>query len=628
VQIDKARDKARDKVCAPAWIQLARHSRASGTTEPRTLNPALAQTGGFASASTVRAEALAAGAVALALYLATLQRGVSLPDSAVVMEAMQGPVVSAFACNHTLNNLIGWLACRLLPYGTLAWRCNAVSALYGAAVVGLFHALVRRLGASRTLAALCTATLAVSHGVWWHATVVENYALSAVFFLACAHLLVAENVDAKVARRRLFALFFLAGLALLNHLQNGVLLVGCALALGRRPTQGWRPAAAGAVLGVAPWLAVVVWELSTGRAGAEPVSWVLGGGGFEQAMFRHEACGGFAELARLLVWNHPGPFACVVVIGLAWALLPRAGAFRPLGRLVGVVVAGNALFFLGYATWDRFSFFLVPWVAADVAAAGWLVSCERRWPLARRRRLLYPVLALGVAAAPLVYTWQTRRLAEAGRSGWLTRNYVQVAADYRERYDLAGMLLDPVRRDGGTIERFVRRALAALPPGAVWVDDGSTYDQVKWLQRREGLRTDVAVELLAHPVMPGRGTEARQLAMRCQWSGGGRRWFIVADRGPSAELIDALRPFGWRRVPFPVGEGTRLFELVQDAGAAPVASLAAVAGTVAGLRMTRRWITNISSPTVLMTMPMTKPMRKLCPKQKITHPATKPSVAL
>ena len=114
---------------------------------------------------TLLREAFAAGAAALALYLTTLQRGVSLPDSAVIIEAMQRPVVSAFACNHTLNNLVGWLVCRVVPFGTAAWRGNAVSALYGAALAGLFCALVRRLGGSRPLAGLCTASLAVSHGV-------------------------------------------------------------------------------------------------------------------------------------------------------------------------------------------------------------------------------------------------------------------------------------------------------------------------------------------------------------------------------------------------------------------------------------------------------------------------------
>ncbi len=563
------------------------------------------------------AEAALAGGAAFALYLATLQRGLSLPDSAVILEAMRRPVLSAFACNHTLNNLCGWLIIRLAPFGSPAWRGNLVAACYGAAAATLFYALVRRLGSSKPLAAVCTASMAVSHGVWWHATVVENYLLSAVLFLACGLLLTSAEpaTDHAWPRRRRFALGFLAGLALLNHLQNGLLLAGCLLAPGRR---GWRrgqaPALSGALLGLAPYLGLAVWETAGGRAGAAPLAWLLGGGGFGAAMFRHAMGGGVWELARLLVWNHPGPFLAAVIGGLAWTLTPcrmvsslRPGGtpypwfhlfasdnvrdkvglspsstapqgqltdwtltrpaerFRPLWRLAWVVIAGNALFFAGYATWDRFSFFLAVWVAADVAAAGWLAACERRRPVVVRR-LVVPLLALGVAAAPLFYAWQTRRLAE-GRTGWLTRPWLPVAEAYRGRYDLAGMLLDPVRRDRGTIEVFLRRALASVPPGAVWVDDGSTYDQILWLQRREGLRPDVEALLLTHPLIPWRGADAHALAMRCQWEATPRRWFIVADQGVGAAFIAYLRPFGWRTRAFHAGGGTWLTELVRGSTA-------------------------------------------------------------
>ena len=480
-------------------------------------------------------------------------------------------MLSAFACNHTLNNLVGWLVCRLLPFGTLAWRCNVVAAGYGAAVATLFYVLARRLGASRPLAAVCTASLAVSHGVWWHATVVENYLLSAVFFLACGLLLTpAQPVPLhELPERRRFALGFLAGLSLLNHLQNGLLLAGCLLAPGRR---GWRravgPVLAGALMGVAPYLALAVWEMASGRTGGHPLAWLLGGGGFGAAMFRYAPVGWVGEWARLLVWNHPGPFLVAVAAGLIWTLTPAANRFRPLWRLAWVVIAGNSLFFLGYATWDRFSFFLAVWVAVDVAAAGWLAACERNRPAAVRR-LAVPLLALGVAAAPLFYTWQTRRLVEADRAGLLTRPWLPVVETYRYRFDLAAMLLDPVRRDRGMIEAFLRRALAAVPPGAVWVDDGSTYDQVLWLQREEGLQPDVEVLLLAHPLIPQRGTEAHALAMRCQWEASPRRWFVVTDQGAAAAFIGHLRPFGWQTRVFPVGHGGRLIELVRDAAQAP-----------------------------------------------------------
>lgn len=492
----------------------------------------------------------------------------SLPDSAVVMEAMRRPVVSAFACNHTLNNLIGWLATHLMPWGSLAWRCNAVSAIYGAVAVGLFHALARRLGASRPLAALAAASLMVSHGVWWHGTVVENYALSAVLLLACARILVDWPSTGKAAPLRVFLLFFLAGLAVLNHLQNGLLLVGCAWALlGRacrpgRPVRGWPWAVVGGLLGLAPYLGVAAWEAASGRAGDDWLAWFLGGGGFGRLMFCYNAGDTLPSLARHLVWNHPGPFLLAAVGGFIWTFTVSACGQRRLWRLVQIVAGGNLVFFLGYATWDRFSFLLAPFTALAVAAAGGLAALERRCG-PRARRGLLAVLALGVIAAPFFYTWQTSRVTMAGRESWLTRGFGQVAADYGGRYDLAGMLLDPIRRDRGTIDLFVRQALATLPPGAVWVDDGSTYFQIEWLRRNERLRRDISVEMIASPLLPGYGTAAQPLAMLRHWRGGEVRWFVVFNQGSAAEFIAALRPFGWEAVAFPVAPGRYVYEMVR-----------------------------------------------------------------
>lgn len=514
---------------------------------------------------------------ALTLYLLTLQRGVSLPDSAVVMEAMQRPVVSAFACNHTLNNLLGWVVCHLVPFGSVAWRCNAVSAWYGAVLIALFYALIRRLEGSRMLAGLCAASLAVSHGVWWHSTVVENYVLSSVFLLVCAHLVLQPPRASAARKRRLFVLFAVAGLSLLNHLQNGVLLVACACALPDwhlRRSREWRWALSGALTGMAPYLIVASWEVATGRTGASWAAWLLGGGGFQTVMFRYHDWRGVLDVVRLSVWNYPGPFGVVALAGCVWGvcLVTRRGcttADSPwavrcrLLRLMAVTAAGTLAFFSGYETWDRFSFFLLAFVAAAVGGAALLATLEQR--AARGMRVAVAVaLVAGVVGAPIFYRVQVDRLVRDGVATWLTRPYVDVVGAYGGRYDLAGMLLDPVRRDGGTIEAFVRAALAALPAQAVWVDDGSTYFQAMFLQASEGLRPDVRLELLANAVVPDYGVEPHMLAMQLQWRHRDERWFLLTQTGPSAQMLTSLAPFGWQTRRFLVDEGRWLLEIVRE----------------------------------------------------------------
>ncbi|MCL1856233.1 MAG: hypothetical protein FWF84_01125 [Kiritimatiellaeota bacterium] len=503
------------------------------------------------------------GALAGALYVLTLAKGVCLPDSVIIMEAMQKPVVSGFACNHTLNNLVGWVVCRLLPFGGLAWRCHFVSALYGAAIAALFYALLRRHGGTRALAAVCTATLATSHGVWWHSTVVENYGLSAVFFLACLHLVTRQGstglptCDQKICcaqvRRPVLPYFLLgliAGLSLLNHLQNGML---CVAALAAVVSGQWSVArkkftvyslqftVLGLAVGCLPYCAMVAWETWRGMYGDSWVGWFIGGGGFESVMFTYsDPRAILSALGSLFWWQFYNPaFLSMVIIGGIASIFGRTHVGKPAQRFCWIVILGNTLFFAGYPTWDQYSFFLVPFIGFAVIGSLYLIQ----QPLKGRRAILR-LMALLIVTTSMLYACSP-----------------QYYPGYETRYRLKAMLKDPVRKDGGTIDFFLRSALAALPPNAVWVDDGSSYFQAKWLQEREGVRPDVRLEHIATPLMRGVGTEAKALAGRKQWREPDVPWFVVADNHATRPFTDILARTGWQMQPYPVGDGLSIFQL-------------------------------------------------------------------
>ena len=42
------------------------------------------------------------------LYFATMMRTIGLPDSAILIDEMAGPVISSHVNNHNLNNLVGF----------------------------------------------------------------------------------------------------------------------------------------------------------------------------------------------------------------------------------------------------------------------------------------------------------------------------------------------------------------------------------------------------------------------------------------------------------------------------------------------------------------------------------------
>ncbi|MCX7009672.1 MAG: DUF2723 domain-containing protein [Kiritimatiellaeota bacterium] len=208
--------------------------------------------------------------VALLFYGATVSHHLLLPDSAILIDAMRKPEISSNACAHNLTDLLGWLF-QQLPFSNLALKGNLVSVFCGAALMGLFHALLRALALPRLVAVFGTLVLMVSHSMWWHSTIVENYALSNAFLVVC--LLLATR--AAEEPRRWYLMCFLAGLAMFNHLQNGALAIGLAafyLAAaprwpGRRWPLLWRGFAL-YLLGAAPFFAMTSRTHYSGRSAA------------------------------------------------------------------------------------------------------------------------------------------------------------------------------------------------------------------------------------------------------------------------------------------------------------------------------------------------------------------------
>ncbi|MDQ7030143.1 MAG: DUF2723 domain-containing protein [Ardenticatenia bacterium] len=78
---------------------------------------------------------------------------------------------------YPLYALLIGLAARLVPFGEVAWRVSLISALAGAATVGLVVILGRRLGLSRPAALWAAMTLAMAETFWAQARVAEVYTL-------------------------------------------------------------------------------------------------------------------------------------------------------------------------------------------------------------------------------------------------------------------------------------------------------------------------------------------------------------------------------------------------------------------------------------------------------------------
>ena len=513
---------------------------------------------------------------ALLFYGATVSHHLLLPDSAILLDAMGKPEISSNVCAHNLTHLLGWLFLHL-PIANIAFKGNLVSVSCGAAVIGLFHALLRALALPRLLAALGALVLMVSHSMWWHSTIVENYALSNAFLVACLLLATHAGEDP----RRWYLMSFLGGLAVFNHIQNGAFAFGLAafyLAAaprwpGRRWSLLWRGCAF-YLLGAAPYFAVLAHDLIRSDDVQNTLHWAVGGG-FTTIMFNYGWTRAFTRLGDWIFQQFPSPFLIFIPLGIALVMKsffcsvdPTAAGspsavppwrdrrYSPFVAFLLGVMFTNLAFFLGYETWDQFAFYLELFVCLAVLGAlgaGW---CWEKFDRAGRVAI-GALLGVSVLLPPLIYP-QIPRWAAADTAYW-GRRYHAPSVAYAGRYDLVGIYADPLRHDRGTADEFVRLLFEKLPQHALLVDDIAIYYQAQFVQRHYGQRPDVRLELLQPLGMAGWGTPSDELIALC--NAATNRVFVTATSGPAAGLVTALKFGGWRAEKFPLADGFWIFEL-------------------------------------------------------------------
>ena len=113
---------------------------------------------------TMAADSLVAAVAAGALYAGTLAPGVGAGDRGELLLAAESLGVP-HPPGYPLWILLARLAAAI-PFGTLAGRVNALSALLAAAAAGLLYVTARRLGAGRFGAAVAAALFTISIPVW------------------------------------------------------------------------------------------------------------------------------------------------------------------------------------------------------------------------------------------------------------------------------------------------------------------------------------------------------------------------------------------------------------------------------------------------------------------------------
>lgn len=163
------------------------------------------------------------GLTALAVYLRTLFPGLGGGGDSAKFQYVGSVLGTPHPPGYPLYVLVSYCFAHL-PFGSLAWRINVMSAFLSAATVFLSVLILVRLGVRRAVAAATALALAFDLGVWAYALRAEVYSLAGA--LIALLLFSAVRWQASRRDRDLYLMVGVFALSLGNHLTVTTLVPG------------------------------------------------------------------------------------------------------------------------------------------------------------------------------------------------------------------------------------------------------------------------------------------------------------------------------------------------------------------------------------------------------------------
>jgi hypothetical protein len=422
--------------------------------------------------------------VPLAVYLPDVSPYVGRADT-FEFQVVAPRLGIAHPSGYPLYVLIGKLF-SLLPLGSVAWRVNLSSALFGALAAGVMFWVLSKPAnpkskiqnpKSTTLLALFAAlTLAFSPTLWSRAVEAEVYALNALLVAVGLWLAARWAEGATPTARALPAFGLLTGVALSAHLTLGALaLLAAPLIVTGKPKLRTLLLATGLGLaGLALYLYIPLrWPAVTGEAMSAAhflrfVTNAESGGALRPWAFAQDPAR-WTLVFRLLR-------AQVGWVGLALALIGLTRLFRRRWPLaLGTLLAFGAWTWFNlsfYVAEPDYSAFLIP---AHVVLIYWMGSAGWHIGTSAHRHIQNPKSKI---------------------QNLKSQFFVLLALLPLSRLWLTGPELDTVSL-GRADEAWGRYALRQpLAPGAAILADSEKFPPLYYLQQVEGLRPDLELVTL------------------------------------------------------------------------------------------------------------------------------------
>lgn len=419
-------------------------------------------------------------ALAMAVYLRTLCPTIYWGDCGELAAAAYTLGIT-HPTGYPVWTMLGKLWTLLFPFGTIIWRLNVLSAVFGAlAVVALFGA-GRRLDLPRPIAFCMAGLFAFTHTFWQQCLFAETYSLTVCYTCTILYLTIKwRGQGCTDAGLRMLAL--VCGLAMTNSQINTLFLPGVIACIfwSRPDLLRLRQAAVRAVwlktlgIGVLPLLSYLYLPL---RARMHPaVNW--GDPETLYAFYYHVTGQPYAQLMfhlpRQVVWwdlcnwgrglgnEYPWAMFVLSAIGL-WAVWQRRET-RPVALLLSWIVIADVGYTINYSIYNQYIYFIPSYVALT-ALAGCGIGAA--WP---RLEAFFE--------AP-----KRPGLRALGTVGLLLLLTLQIGGHWRKN-DLHG---------NWTCEDYGRNLLTSTPANALLIDNAGdeSHSAIEYLRCVEGLRPDL-----------------------------------------------------------------------------------------------------------------------------------------
>lgn len=432
---------------------------------------------------------------ALCVYVLTLSPSIGWGDSAELTTAAWQAGVP-HPTGYPLYMLLGHAFLKLVPFGSVAYRMNLLSAICGALAAAGLYLAARRACRSSLAGGIAALAFAFSLTFWSQCVVAEVYAAHMLFNAAVLAAVLRWDQTGSPAVLRLAALLY--GLSFTHHLMS-VLAAPALLYLAA--TSGHRRALVRdlprllplflAPLALYAYLPLAAWRDPPANWG-DPRTWQnfldhIAGSQYRGVMFSKgpggmlEALGTYlaepgGRATGILRQQFPIALLPIALLGAGWLVLRRRrwGVFLLLSYGVALVYATN------YDIYDVDVYYLpahlvtAVWIAAGLLSVISLLRLVSRRRLAPDRRSRWTLLARAVAgltpAFVLLGNWPAADRS-GDRSPWI----------------------------------YGRAALDSLAPGALLLVGGDdTQFPLLYCRQVEGRRPDVTMVNLYSLLLPER----------------------------------------------------------------------------------------------------------------------------